>query len=153
MLCLLTTVDIRIAIIEINIARWIGLTNAAAAAAVVVGDAVVAAAAAAAAAVVIVIRAIVAARGGHQRSVRIKHVLGLGGLIVFGVFGLIVGGLRLHLQGLQDNHGLVLLAAGVRGVRLVSGIANRIQLGVVWGCSTGVVGLKIQTRFSFLAGL
>lgn len=147
MLCLLTTVDIRIAIIEINIARWIGLTNAAAAAAaVVVGDAVVAA-------VVIVIRAIVAARGGHQRSIRIKHVLGLGGLIVFGVFGLIVGGLRLHLQGLQDNHGLVLLAAGVRGVRLVSGIANRIQLGVVWGCSTGVVGLKIQTRFSFLAGL
>jgi len=49
LLCLLTTVDIRIAIIEINIARWIGLTNAAAAAAVVVGDAVVAA-------VVIVIR-------------------------------------------------------------------------------------------------
>jgi len=104
---LLTTVDIRIAIIEINIGRCTGLTTTA--------DVVVADAVAAAVVIVVVAGAIVTARGGHQRSIRIKHVLGLGGLVVFGVLGLVVGGLGvLHLQGLQDNHGLVLLAAGVR---------------------------------------
>lgn len=144
----MTTVDIRIAIIEINIGRRrvaisivsvsvvVDIDAIADAIAIAIGIAVVVAA--------VVVCAIVTARWGHQRSIGIKHILGLGRLVI-GVFRFVVGGLGVLLHGLQDNHGLVLLAAGVRRVRLVWWIQGG---WVVFGSVSG----KIQTRFSFLAG-